>query len=96
MPKYPKTRAIFVDVDGTLISHGRLNEAVVDYCQKVLRMDYDVVLWSARGRRYAEAVAKKHGLDFFTAIIGKPGYIIDDLGWAWINNTKVLTLEDIE
>ena len=96
MPKYPKTRSIFVDVDGTLISRGKLNQAIVDYCRRMRFEGFDVVLWSARGRAHAENAAMKYGLDFFTAVLGKPGYIIDDIGWSWINNTKVLALEDIE
>lgn len=95
--KFPKTKSIFVDIDGTLISRGKLNHIIIEYCRHKKAEGFDIVLWSARGREYAEDIAAKFDLaGFFTAIIGKPGYIIDDIGWSWIKNTKHLTLDDIE
>jgi hypothetical protein len=29
--------------------------------------------------------------DHFSAVIGKPGYIVDDMGWGWTKFTKIVT-----
>ncbi len=97
MAKHPRNKSIFIDIDGTLISRGVLNETIVTFCKRKKAEGFDIILWSARGREYAETVAAMCGItDLFTAIIGKPGYVVDDLGWNWIKYTKVLTLGDIE
>jgi len=97
LKRLPKPKSIFVDIDGTLTSRGKLNSVVIEYCRRKKAEGFDIVLWSARGREYAEDIATRFGLtNFFTATIGKPGYIIDDIGWSWIKNTKHLILEEIE
>ncbi len=89
--KLPPTRCIAVDVDGTLIYSGRLNQRLADWCEAKKVAGWDVVLWSARGRKYAEKVAEKFGIvGTFTSIVGKPGYIVDDLGWQWVRGTKIV------
>lgn len=89
--KFPVARCIGVDIDGTLIRGGRLNEDLAAWAKRKKDEGFDVMLWSARGREYAEAVAAKFGIeDHFTVICGKPGYIVDDMGWNWIKFTRVL------
>ena len=90
--KHPPAKCLAIDVDGTLIdSRMSLNAKVADLAKAKRGEGWDVILWSARGRRYAQAVAEKHGIeDVFTAIIGKPGFVVDDLGWQWIKYTRVI------
>jgi phosphoglycolate phosphatase-like HAD superfamily hydrolase len=53
---------------------------------------FDLMLWSARGRQHCLRAVEEFGLDgLFDVITGKPGYIVDDKGWAWIKFTKVVT-----
>lgn len=89
--KYPPTRCICIDVDGTLIQGPLLNTKLVDYAEEKRAAGWDVVLWSARGRDYAQRIAEEYDISHcFTAIIGKPGYIVDDRGWSWIQYTEVV------
>lgn len=89
--KYSPSNCLAIDVDGTLVTDGRLNQSVAKLAKDKKDQGMDVILWSARGRAYAEAVAKKHGLeDCFTFIVSKPGFIVDDLGWGWIKYTRVI------
>jgi hypothetical protein len=88
--RYSPTLTVCVDVDDTLIIAGELNHSLVERVAGWRDDGADVVLWSARGRRYAEGVASKHDLvECFDYIIGKPGYIVDDQGWSWIRHTIV-------
>lgn len=88
---YPPTRCIAVDVDGTLVCEGRLNTGVVDWCRARKAVGFELILWSARGVNYARAVVFRFGLDgLFDAVVGKPGYLLDDLGWDWIRYTRVV------
>lgn len=89
--KYPPSRCIGIDIDGTLVIRRKLDARIMKWIDQQRAAGFDVVLWSARGRGYAERVAEHYGItDRFTAIIGKPGYIIDDLGWGWIKFTRVI------
>ena len=92
MPKYPPTRMIAIDVDGTLILHKiHINTALVEFCRQKKSDGFSLMLWSARGREYAETIARQFGLtDLFEVILAKPGYIVDDLGWDWIKYTQVI------
>ena len=92
MPKYPPTRTIAVDVDGTLkLQNTYLNTPLVNYLKQKKAEGFSLMLWSARGKEYAEQTAKQFGLtDLFEIIIAKPGYIVDDLGWDWIKYTQVI------
>lgn len=89
---YPPTRAVAVDIDGTLVGgDGQLNTGVVDWCRARKAVGFELILWSARGVNYAQSVVFKFGLEgLFDAIISKPGYILDDLGWDWIKYTRVV------
>jgi hypothetical protein len=56
-----------------------------------MRRGYSLMLWSARGREYADAMAQRYGVaGLFDVILAKPGYIVDDLGWDWIKYTQVI------
>lgn len=89
--KYPKAKTICIDVDGTLIQNGRLNSRLADWAMEQKAAGFEVILWSAQGKSYAQGVAKKYKIEQnFTVIIGKPGYIVDDLGWGWTKYTRVL------
>lgn len=87
--KHSRTRCVCIDIDDTLIVDGKLNRKVVRYAQQKREDGFDLVLWSARGRHYAESTAERYGLvGLFDAIIGKPGYIVDDMGWSWTKYTR--------
>ena len=89
--KYPPTRSIFVDVDGTLYTRGVLNNRVVEFCIEQKAAGFILVLWSARGKQYAKDVAEQFGVThIFDDIVSKPGYILDDKGWAWIKYTHTI------
>jgi len=89
--KYPPQKVVAIDVDGTLIVDGLLNSALVTWCEVQKSAGYALMLWSARGHRYAVDVAEKHGVTrLFDTICSKPGYIVDDQGWGWIKHTRRL------
>ena len=90
--KFPPTKCIGIDVDGTLINkNGKLNRKLADWAKEKKDEGWEVILWTAQGKAHAMQVAKKYDIeDHFTAIIGKVGYIVDDLGWSWIKYTKRL------
>ena len=90
--KYPPTKCIAVDVDGTLLVQGKLNTRLAAIAKQKKMEGFEVILWSARGKKHAEHVAQSLGVtDCFTVIISKPGYITDDRGWGWIKYTRWLT-----
>jgi len=77
--------AVFVDVDGTLLLHRskRINKQLLARIEE-RQGKVDFVLWSARGRKYAEAFARTAGIEkLFVAIVPKPTCIVDDLGSGW-------------
>ena len=93
--KYPPTKTLAVDVDGTLLRNGELFEPVVKKCREAKAAGYRLMLWSARGREYAHHVASVLGvLELFDDVVSKPGFIIDDLGWSWVKYTRVVRLDD--
>jgi hydroxymethylpyrimidine pyrophosphatase-like HAD family hydrolase len=95
--KYPITRTLAVDVDGTLLRHGELYKPVLDRVIKARQDGARTMLWSARGADYAKKVANLLNVtEHFDDIVSKPGFIIDDLGWGWIKYTRVLRLLDDE
>ncbi len=83
---------IYVDVDGTLIRNGQLNKDLIRW---ILRMktEYSVHLWSMRGESYCETVCQRFGIrDLFDKIMSKPGIIVDDSGWSWITQTRIIKI----
>lgn len=92
--RYQAPRSLYIDVDGTLIRHGVLNQSLVGYIMAHKRDGYYIVLWSMRGREYAEATALSTGTThLFDAIIPKPGIVADDKGWAWARDCKMVRLD---
>jgi len=92
-PKCPPVRPVFIDVDGTLVIGDRVNDALVAWIREKHQQGVPLVLWSARGERYARQVAERLGIaDLFDHILSKPGYVIDDLQWSWIRFTRVIDL----
>lgn len=96
MPKnktqpYPPQKTIAVDVDGTLFLNGILNEKLRDWCKEKKAQGFTIMLWSARGKEYAQLAATKAVMnDVFDAVISKPGYVVDDQGWQWTKYTRVI------
>ena len=87
--------AVFIDVDGTLFLHKskRINKPLLAKIKEKQGV-IDFVLWSARGRKYAETFAKTAGIDeLFFAIVPKPTCIIDDLGRNWSKNITINAFE---
>lgn len=90
--RYRPPKIIAVDVDGTLVIKGRGNTKLIQWLKAQHAAGYVLILWSMRGERYAEMVANELGIrDLFTHVLGKPGYVVDDKGWGWIRDTKVVT-----
>ena len=80
-----------MDVDGTLVINGQLNARLANWAKEKKEQGFEVILWSARGKQYAEEQANRFGvLDCFTVVVSKPGYLVDDLGWSWTRYTRVL------
>lgn len=92
--QYPVPKWIFVDVDGTLFEGNVLNEYLVKWCREKKSQGFYLVLWSCRGAEYArQAASIANVIEVFDFIISKPGYIVDDNGWRWINFTTVISKE---
>lgn len=91
IPKYPMPKWVFVDVDGTLIKEGVLNQRLVDWCKERKQEGFKIVLWSNQGIEHAtQAAASANVTDIFDFIISKPGYIVDDKEWSWANFVPAL------
>lgn len=88
---YPPPRVIAVDIDGTLLNNGILNQPLVEWCNKKKQDGFRLMLWSSRGLDYANRFVAHFGLDgIFDDVVSKPGYLVDDQGWRWIRYTKVV------
>lgn len=88
---FPRQRAIAVDVDGTLVRGGNLNEPLVAWLTERKAEGFALTLWSAGGKDHALAVARAfHVEQLFDSIISKPGYIVDDEGWTWTRFTRCI------
>jgi hydroxymethylpyrimidine pyrophosphatase-like HAD family hydrolase len=90
--RLPRPEVIYVDVDGTLLlANSGINWALVEQLRQKHAAGFSLVLWSARGEQHAKDAANKANcVGLFTAILSKPGFIIDDKGWAWTRYTKRL------
>ena len=94
--KHPFTKCVAIDVDDTLVINERLNTAVVDYAKERQAAGFEILLWSAKGREHAERIADKFGIrNLFSAIISKPGYIVDDMAWSWTRYTRVVKIDSL-
>lgn len=87
-------RTIAIDVDGTLLAHGRINAAIVARIREWIAGGVEVYVWSARGRDHARQAVEAAGLADVLCI-SKPTAILDDMGWSWIQYTRVLAREDL-
>jgi predicted HAD superfamily phosphohydrolase YqeG len=88
--KYQQPRAIFVDVDNTLVAAGVLNTRLVARLKQARQNGYKLVLWSSRGEQYARRQACRFSvIDLFTHVIDKPAAIIDDQGLNWLQYVKI-------
>lgn len=89
--KYPYSKTIAVDVDRTLFLGDKVNLPMVEWIKEKHSNGFEIIIWSSRGTEYASKATKMAGLtDIVLCSISKPGYIIDDQGWRWINYTKIL------
>ena len=80
-----------MDVDGTLHTNGVANAKVIEFCRAQKARGFVLTLWSARGKKYAQAAAERFGVtELFDDIVSKPGYVLDDQGWNWIKYTHVI------
>jgi len=90
--KFPKRKVIAVDVDGTLIINGTANSKLVSWIKKKKKMGFEIYIWSARGKAHADFAVEFAKIENdVDAVISKPFYIVDDLGWSWIRETEVVT-----
>lgn len=95
--RYPTRKVIAVDVDDTLHVNGRVNQKLVKWCEQQKANGYSLMLWSARGKQYAQAAAEQFCVaHLFDDIVSKPGYIVDDQGWSWIKFTHVVRRLDVD
>ena len=92
MKRLPPPRVVAVDVDGTLVIGGAVNRALVRRVRAMSEAGYDVIVWSMRGRIYAERAAHATGLSDVATCVGKPGVIIDDKGLEWLRESHVVRL----
>lgn len=84
-----------MDVDGTLHINGVANHRAIAWLNKRKAEGYTLMLWSMRGERHARVVAKQmECAELFDVIVSKPGYILDDEGWRWIQRTRVLRVTE--
>tara|TARA_Y100000593_G_scaffold91989_1_gene182275 strand:- start:367 stop:642 length:276 start_codon:yes stop_codon:yes gene_type:complete len=83
---------VCIDVDGTLLKKGKINKNLIDWI-RLNRKKFKIYLWSLAGESHARNVAKKFKLELlFDEIISKPHLIIDDRGWSWIKETRVIKI----
>lgn len=90
--RYSPPRCLAVDVDGTLVERGTPNPAVVDLIRERAAQGWDVVIWSMRGRAYAQAAATLAGVQEVAVCISKPGIVVDDQGLAWLGRVQVVRM----
>ena len=89
----PLPHVVAVDVDGTLIVDGRVNVGLVAWLRDQHAKGAQLLLWSMRGEAYARRAAETAGIVcLFAHILSKPGYIVDDKGWTWVRDTKILPI----
>lgn len=90
MTPLPPPRCLAVDVDHTLIRQGRPDLGVVTLIRERAADGWDVVVWSMRGRHYAQNAANVCGIAALVVCVGKPGVILDDQGLDWLRGAQVV------
>lgn len=85
-----RRRAVYVDVDKTIIDgRGNTNWGLI-WKIKDKQGDADFILWSARGATYARKVAESLQIEeLFDAILGKPTDVVDDDGLNWLKSAEM-------
>lgn len=74
--------SIFVDIDGTLTADGEVpwgeprGDRIAEL-KRLIEIGVDVVIWSGRGKSYAEKFAERYGI-YPVLCLAKPDLIIDD------------------
>jgi hydroxymethylpyrimidine pyrophosphatase-like HAD family hydrolase len=89
--RFQVNKAVYVDVDGTLLTGSTVNPLVVEMVRNYKADGFEIVIWSARGAVYARAAAEKAEIaNIADAILTKPGLILDDQGWTWTQYSKAI------
>lgn len=77
--KYSKEELITVTVRN-ITRKFRINKYNIDYIEKLAVRGHLIILWSAAGALWAEAVAKALDIEHLvTACMSKPTYFVDDI-----------------
>lgn len=92
MPLLPPPRCLAVDVDDTLLHHNIPNPAIVAMIRAYADQGWDVIVWSLRGRAYAQAAADLAGIAELAVCVGKPGVVVDDKGLDWLQFSRVVRM----
>jgi hydroxymethylpyrimidine pyrophosphatase-like HAD family hydrolase len=94
---YPPPNVAAIDVDGTLQVNNAPNANVIAWCKAAKARGMTLMLWSSRGKAYAQRIAEAFGVsDLFSVICSKPGFVLDDKGWDWTKYTKTIrTFENL-
>ena len=88
----PLPKTVAFDVDGTLISGSTVNGRIVSLLREYKSSGFEVVVWSMRGTDYAKRAVDLAGVGAeVDCVISKPGVIVDDKGWTWVRDTKVIS-----
>lgn len=88
---YPRQKVIYVDVDDTLIIDKKVNTELIKWLIKKHVDDYEINVWSMAGKKHAERAVERCGIALIVSnTLSKPGYIVDDMGWNWIQYTKAI------
>ena len=90
MTPFAPPRCIAVDVDDTLIRHGQPNPSLVTLIRDRAAVGWDVIVWSMRGRAYAQAAATVCGIAELVVCVSKPGVVVDDKGLDWLRFSQVV------
>jgi len=92
--KYPTRKALFVDVDGTLVINGKANVELVEAIRTRHKNGFTITVWSARGEANSKRAVELCGIgDVVSHTISKPTFVVDDKGWGWIKHAPSLTVE---
>ncbi len=88
----PLPRCIAIDVDDTLIRKGQPNYDMVSMIRDRVADGWDIIVWSMRGRVYAQSAATVCGIADVVVCVSKPGIIVDDQGLAWLGRVQVVRM----
>ncbi|EJG0999652.1 HAD family hydrolase [Vibrio parahaemolyticus] len=94
--RFERRKVAYIDVDGTLFLNGSLNNRLVTFLHKLKSNGWEINLWSANGKEYAErAAAAANCSNLFESILSKPSLVVDDLGWSWVKHTECINPMEI-